>query len=146
LAKAYKQTNKPDLMLEALLQYRAGGGWEPEALRTLGDELRKRNRIGEALEVMTSLNYGDPLQSETHLQLADALLAAQRPQEAVREYRALLALDTHDKATAHFGVARSLRDMGDKPGSRRSVLEALEAAPNYKPAQKLLLEIVGERE
>jgi cellulose synthase operon protein C len=70
------------------------------------------------------------------------LLAAQRPREAAREYRALLALDTHDKAAAHFGVARALERMGDRPGSRRSVLEALESAPHFKPAQEFLLQLV----
>ena len=54
----------------------------------------------------------------------------------------MLALDTHDKATAYFGVARALRGMGDRAGSRRNVLQALEAAPHYRPAQDLLLEMI----
>jgi predicted Zn-dependent protease len=124
------------------LVFRAAGGWDPDALRKLAKELLARNRNTEAIEVLAAVNYGDPLKSETHLQLADALLAANRPQEAAREYRAMLALDTHDKATAFFGVARALRGMGDRAGSRRNVLQALEAAPHYRPAQDLLLEMV----
>ena len=142
LAKAYGKTNQGDLALQALLDYRAGGGWDPDALVTLANELHARNRSQEALDVMLALNLVDPLNTESHLRLADTLLAAARPQEAAREYRALLALDTHDKAAAHFGVARALQNMGDRVGSRRSVLEALEAAPHFKPAQELLLEMV----
>ncbi|HTE41214.1 MAG TPA: tetratricopeptide repeat protein [Steroidobacteraceae bacterium] len=146
LAKAYEKTDKQDLALQTLIRYRAAGGWEPDALRKLAKELLARKRDAEALDVMNAINYGDPLNSESHMQLADALLAAKRPQDAAREYRAMLALDTHDKATAYLGVARALRTMGDRPGSRRNVLEALEAAPHYKPAQELLLEIVEGRE
>jgi cellulose synthase operon protein C len=142
LAKAYRETKQSDLALQALLDYRAGGGWDPDALAMLATELHARQRTDEALEVMLALNYVDPLKTESHLQLADTLLAAQRPREAAREYRALLALDTHDKAAAHFGVARALERMGDRPGSRRSVLEALESAPHFKPAQEFLLQLV----
>jgi tetratricopeptide (TPR) repeat protein len=142
LAKAYEETKQSDRALQTLLAFRAAGGWDPDALRKLAKELLARNRNAEAIEVLAAVNYGDPLKSETHLQLADALLAAQRPQEAAREYRAMLALDTHDKATAYFGVARALRGMGDAAGSRRNVLQALEAAPHYRPAQDLLLEMI----
>jgi tetratricopeptide (TPR) repeat protein len=146
LAKAYEKTNKPEQMVQTLIRYRAAGGWEPDALRKLAKELLARKRDSEALDVMTAINYGDPLNSESHQQLADSLLAAKRPQDAAREYRAMLALDTIDKATAYLGVARALRTMGDQPGSRRNVLEALEAAPHFKPAQELLLELVEGRE
>jgi len=144
LAKAYRATNQSDRALQALLDYRAGGGWDPDALVMLANELHARKRTSEALEVMQALNYVDPLKTESHQQLADALLAAKRPQEAAREYRALLALDTHDKAAAYFGIAVALQTMGDRAGSRRSVLEALETAPHFKPAQELLLQMVEE--
>jgi len=146
LAKAYEKTQQPEQALQTLLQYRAAGGWDPDALRMLGKELMARNRNAEAIDVLAAVNLVDPLKSESHLQLADSLLAAKRPQEAAREYRALLALDTHDKATAYLGVAKALRSMGDRAGSRRSVLEALEAAPHFRPAQDLLLEMIDERE
>jgi len=146
LAKAYKESKQPAQALQTLLDYRHAGGWDPEALRELARDLQASGRSADAIEVLLAVNYGDPLKEESHASLGDALLAAQRPQEAMREYRTLLALDTHDKATAHLGIARALRSMGDRAQAKRSVLQALETAPSFRDAQKLLLEMTDERE
>ena len=47
--------------------------------------------------------------------------------------------------TTLFGAARALYVLGDRAASRRHVLDALVAAPHYKPAQEFLLKIVEER-
>ena len=62
----------------------------------------------------------------------------QRP-GAIREYQAVLALKPLDQATAHYQLARRFR-MANRldRGPRRSVAR-LEAAPGFKPAQKLLV-------
>jgi len=127
--------------MQALTDYRRAGGWDPRALRQLAQLQQDAKRTDEALDTMLAINYGDPLNADSHLRFADASLAANRSQEALREYRALLALNTHDKATAYLGAARSLRKLGDRPASRHSVLQALETAPYFKDAQDLLLEI-----
>jgi cellulose synthase operon protein C len=140
LAKAYEKLNQPEQALQTLLDYRRAGGWDPDALRMLGKALQTAKRDREAIEVLAAAHYADPLNAEAHLQLGDAFLAAKRPREAVREYQVLLALDTHDKATAHLGLARAFQNLGDKSASHRNVLQALEAAPHFKPAQEMLLE------
>jgi tetratricopeptide (TPR) repeat protein len=145
LAKAYDKLKQPDQVLQILQQYRQAGGWDPEALRDLAQRLKAANRDAEAIEVLSAANYGDPLNADAHLQLGDALLAAKRPQEAAREFQVLLALNTHDKATAYFGLARAQRDTGDQAASRRNVLQALEVAPHFRPAQDMLLEMVEGR-
>jgi Tfp pilus assembly protein PilF len=43
-----------------------------------------------------------------------------------------------------FDVAKAYMAEGDKAKAEESVLASLEAAPGYKPAQKLLLEIEGK--
>jgi Tfp pilus assembly protein PilF len=57
----------------------------------------------------------------------------------------LLALQPLDTATANFGLARAYRQTGDAARARRALLESLDTAPNYRPAQKLLLEMTGDR-
>jgi hypothetical protein len=44
-------------------------------------------------------------------------------------------------ASAEFDVARAYYAVGDKAKAEDSVLASLEAAPGFKDAQKLLLEI-----
>jgi uncharacterized protein HemY len=59
---------------------------------------------------------------------------------AIEASRSLLQLDPADPAEAHFRLARLLYSAGD-PAARRHVLQALEEAPRYHDALRLLLEI-----
>jgi Tfp pilus assembly protein PilF len=46
-----------------------------------------------------------------------------------------------DKAGAEFHLAQAYLAAGQKDKAQESVLAALEAAPGYRPAQKMLLEL-----
>jgi hypothetical protein len=46
-----------------------------------------------------------------------------------------------DKAGAEFSLAQAYYAANHKDKAEESVLAALEAAPGYRPAQKLLLEL-----
>jgi cellulose synthase operon protein C len=63
---------------------------------------------------------------------------------AVREYTAVLALNPLDKASAEFELAQAYFAAGQKDKAEESVLLALETAPGFRPAQKLLLQIKSE--
>ncbi|MDP6443922.1 MAG: tetratricopeptide repeat protein [Pirellulaceae bacterium] len=66
--------------------------------------------------------------------------------EAARSYRALLTMDPLDPAEAHFRFARVLVKLKRLPEARRQVLMALEEAPRYRAAHRLLLEILKSPE
>jgi hypothetical protein len=61
----------------------------------------------------------------------------------VRERTAVVALAPTDRAQALYLLAVAQRDAGDGAAARRSVLRALEIAPNYDSALELLLELRG---
>ncbi|WP_116812712.1 tetratricopeptide repeat protein [Steroidobacter cummioxidans] len=145
LAKALDKLNRRVDAIVALEDYRRAGGWDPTALRELARWLDEAGRVPEATDLMVSLNYSDPLNAEVHSQLGERLLTAGRNEEALREFQALLALNRLDQAPAHYGMARALRELGDKAGSRRHLLDALATAPHFKPAQALLLKMIEER-
>jgi len=63
----------------------------------------------------------------------------------VRERRAVVALAPVDIAEAHYRLALAWHEAGDPKQARASVLRALEEAPNFVPAQELLLTIVEGR-
>jgi Flp pilus assembly protein TadD len=63
------------------------------------------------------------------------------PTAAVREFRALVAMPPVDPAGAHYELARALKQANRTDEAKDEVLSALEAAPNFKPAQRLLLEL-----
>ena len=64
---------------------------------------------------------------------------------AIREYAAVVALHPLDKAGAQYNLARAYFAAGQQDKAEENVLAALEAAPGYRPAQKLLLQIEGRR-
>jgi tetratricopeptide (TPR) repeat protein len=145
LARALDKSGDRPQALQTLLDYRKAGGWDPGALRELAKWLDEAKRADDALEVFSALNYVDPLNGDQHVVLGERLLAAARNEDALREFRVQLALSPHDRAPGHFGMARALRAIGDQPASRRHLLDALETAPHYKPAQDLLLQMIEER-
>jgi tetratricopeptide (TPR) repeat protein len=61
---------------------------------------------------------------------------------AIGSYRTMLQLDPPDPAGTHFKLARLLHEDGD-PTARRHLLQALEEAPRYREAHRLLLKLAG---
>lgn len=82
----------------------------------------------------------DPLVPAPYRFLAEAGEATGETQTAMGAYRALLQLDPPDPAEVHFRLAKLLYQTGD-PAAKRQVLQALEEAPRYRGALRLLLEI-----
>jgi tetratricopeptide (TPR) repeat protein len=61
-------------------------------------------------------------------------------QSAIGAYQKLLLLDPANPADVHFRLARLLRVNND-PAAKRHVLQALEEAPRFREAHRLLLEL-----
>lgn len=131
--------------INALQAWRQAGGWDPDSLRGLAKLLLEAKRDNEAAEVLAAVNFADPLTTEGHDQLGQLLLAQSQGDAALREFQVLLSLQPDDTAVANYGMARAYRIKGDQQQARRHVLESLETAPNYRPAQHLLLEMTGEK-
>jgi tetratricopeptide (TPR) repeat protein len=144
IAQALDKTSKRNEAIETLQRYRQFGGWDPDALRQLAQWLEEAKREPQALEILNALLLVDPLDASLHAKLGERLYAGNKATDSLREYRVLLALGAHDSAAANFGIARALNSMGDRAASRRHLLDALETAPHYRPAQDLLLEMTGK--
>jgi cytochrome c-type biogenesis protein CcmH/NrfG len=72
--------------------------------------------------------------------LAQAAEAGGQARTAIDAYETMLLLDPPDPAEAHFRLARLLHEGGD-PRAKRHVLQALEDAPRFRDAHRLLMEI-----
>jgi tetratricopeptide (TPR) repeat protein len=88
----------------------------------------------------------DPLVALPHRYLAQAIEKMDAVQTAIPAYRALLELDPPDPAEVHYRLARLLHQTGSPDEARRQVLQALEEAPRYRDALRLLLQIDGGSE
>ena len=127
-----------------LTEYMKRGGESPGALKKLASLEEEAGHPADAAATLNEINFIYPEDEDLHRKLGALWLAEGNKQGAVREYSAVLALNPLDKAQAQFDVARAYMAAGDKSKAEESVLASLEAAPGFKPAQKLLLEIEGK--
>ena len=82
----------------------------------------------------------NPLVAQPYRHLAQASEALGRREAAINACQTLLLLDPPDPAGAHFQLARLLHETGE-PTAKRHLLQALEEAPRFRDAHRLLLEM-----
>ncbi len=142
LARAHEELGQRQQAIAALEKFWRRGGYDPAALKQLSGWLYEENRRAEAIDALQSVNLVDPLDQELHGALGDMLLGAGRAEEALTEYSIALALDPHDKATANYRMASAYHELGNNERSQDHLLQALDVAPNFRPAQRLLLDLM----
>jgi tetratricopeptide (TPR) repeat protein len=84
----------------------------------------------------------NPLLPQPHRSLARASEVLGQSQPAIVAYQTLLLMDPPDPADVHYRLAKLLKPK-DESAARRHVLQALEEAPRFRDAHKLLLEMGG---
>jgi tetratricopeptide (TPR) repeat protein len=125
-----------------LTAYEHQGGQAPETLKRLAALEEAAGQKADAVATLERLNYIYPVKDEElHRHLGDLLYAQGRYDSAIREYNALVASNPVDKAGAQFSLAQAYFAANQKNKAEESVLAALETAPGYRPAQKLLLQL-----
>ena len=141
MADAYTaKSDKADARKE-LERYNQIGGRSALLIKRLATLEEEAGQPEKAASALDRLNYIYPEDQELHKRLGDLWLAQHNLPGAIREYQAVLATKPLDQATAHYELANALRLANRVDEAREQVLLSLEAAPGYKPAQKLLLEI-----
>jgi hypothetical protein len=125
-----------------LTEYEKMGGEDPGILKKLASLEEELGQPKEAAATLERVNYVYPVHDEDlHRHLGDLWFTQANYPGAIREYTAVVALNPADKAGAQFNLARAYYASGQRDKAEESVLAALEVAPGYRPAQKLLLEI-----
>ena len=132
--------NKPDAIQE-LEHYARIGGRNPDTLKQLATLLVEAGRPADAAIALNRLNYIDPVDEDLHRRLGDLWFAQHNIEGAIREYQAVLAWKPVDPAASHFNLARAYRSANRLDDARDQLVLALETAPGYRPAQKMLLEL-----
>jgi tetratricopeptide (TPR) repeat protein len=141
LADAYEGLGRKDKAAGALLLWKERKGRNPKTFQRLATLLQDTGRTAEAIPVLQEALNVSMLDLDIHERLAESLAESAHPEAAVREYQAVLALDPPDKAEAHYRLAVAYQALSDVRSARQQVLAALEIAPGFRPAQKLLLEL-----
>ena len=125
-----------------LTAYEHEGGQMPDVLKRLATLEESAGQQAEAVATLERIDYIYPVKDEDlHRRLGDLLYAQKQYDGAIREYNVLAASNPVDKAGAQFDLAQAYFAAGQMDKAEDSVLGALETAPGYRPAQKLLLEL-----
>lgn len=94
-----------------------------------------------ALAALERAAFVNPFDAKVQVRLAEVAMARKAYGLAVRSRRAVLALAPADRADAFYRLAAAHVAAGDRVAARREVLRALDLAPNFEPAQDLLLSL-----
>ncbi len=127
---------------QTLQSYVRVGGRDPALLSQLATLQEALGDSRGAAATLDAINDIDPaFGAEPHRRLGALWVAQKNYAGAIREYRAVLALHPLDVASAQYDLATAYLAAGERDQAEDAVLAALEAAPNYRPAQKLLLQL-----
>ena len=143
LAKAYLAKGDRAAAIDMLEQYVHAGGRDPDSIMLLAKELTAAGNRKEAAAVLERLNYIYPMLSDQHRLLGELWLEQDNAGGAIREFQALLAAKPIDLAGAHYDLARAFNLNHQPDAARNELIDAMEIAPGFRPAQKLLLQLSG---
>lgn len=142
LADGYQALKNTRSEAATLTSYEHVGGQDPATLKHLAELQQSLGDSVAAAETLARINYIYPVNdAELHHKLGDLLYEQKFFERAVREYSAALASHPVDKAGAEYLLAKAYLAAGNRHEAEDRVLAALEIAPGYVPAQKLLLEL-----
>jgi tetratricopeptide (TPR) repeat protein len=146
LAQVYREQGDADQERAVLEQLAVLDADASDVYLRLAELYREAEDWESAARNAERLLAVNPLLPAPHRWLVEAADRLDTPQRAVQSYRALLRLDPIDPAGMHYRLARLLFEQGDRTQAKRHVLMALEAAPRYREAHGLLLQIADASE
>ena len=142
-AKAWrdlKETEKEMLALESVLTLKASDTDSCLRLLQIYSDANDTKNVKRMARRLQAIN---PLLKSSHRSLALVAEKENDDQLAIESLSALVTMDPLDKADTHYRLASAQFKQQDSVAAKRNVLLALEAAPRFRDAHKLLLEIVS---
>jgi cellulose synthase operon protein C len=142
LAEAYLKKGDKAGAMETFKKYLSYSELSFPSYTKLSELLEESGDKAGAAKALEGAMYVRPMDLKGHSKLGSLLLELKQYPGASREYETLIALKTPDRATAYYLLAQSYLGDGKRAEARKAVLNSLDIAPSYEPAQKLLVEIL----
>jgi tetratricopeptide (TPR) repeat protein len=142
LGKIYTEKKDTTAARIELREYARRGGRAVWALKELAKVEEAGGDTKAAAAALQRLIYVAPVgDEELHKKLGEYYLTLAQPERAMASFWAQLASKPVDPAGAYYNLARSYVALSRRADAQDALLQALELAPGFKPAQKLLLEL-----
>lgn len=142
LAAVYRARDETEALVDVLTRYLNRAEYEIEAALELAAIYEERGNTTAAADVLERTLHVAPYDADVRERLAAAYETAGQFDEAVQHRRAVLALEPSDRAGAYYRLAQSLYGNNQMSKAKRAVLQSLEIAPDFRDAQRLLLDMV----
>jgi tetratricopeptide (TPR) repeat protein len=142
LAEAYLKKGEKALATDILKRYLTYSELSFTSYVKLAELLEESGDKAGAARALEGAMYVRPMDLKGHSKLGSLMLELKQYSNAAREYETLIALKTPDRAAAYYLLAQSYLGDGKRAEARKAVLNSLDIAPSYEPAQKLLVEIL----
>ncbi len=140
LARAHRELKETDAELAALNKLAELNPDATDAFARLIELATQRRDWPAVLANSERFGSVNPLSPLPHRAEAEASEALGKKPAAIAAYRTVLKLDPENPADIHYRLARLLHETRD-PAAKKEALLALEEAPRFRAALKLLLEI-----
>jgi tetratricopeptide (TPR) repeat protein len=142
LSDAYLAKGNKPAAIAQLERYSTIGGRSPYLIKKLASLQAEAGKKREAAESLSRLLYIYPVEDQDlHQRLGDLWMDLGTSDKAILEYQSVLALHPADQAQAHYNLARAFQAAKRVSEAKEEVLLSLEAAPDFRPAQKMLLDL-----
>jgi cellulose synthase operon protein C len=141
LAQAYTDKGDQRAALVELQAAASRGLRRPSLLKLAAKTEQSLGDTPDAITFLKRINLFYLEDEEVHRKLGALDLESGQTDAAIVEFKAALALKPVDLAQSHFNLASAFARAGRAADARNEVLLALEIAPNFKPAQHLLLQL-----
>ncbi|MEZ6088317.1 MAG: tetratricopeptide repeat protein [Pirellulaceae bacterium] len=112
-----------------------------DAYRRLIDLSKQAEQWDEVAKYAAQYSSVNPLHPDLQQTIAESADKLEQHEASARARQALLEMNPVDPAGLHFQLAQSLLAIDDQPAALRHVLLALEIAPRYRDAHRLLLRL-----
>ncbi len=142
LASIFRHSQDELALMNILIQYLKITEYGAEEAKELGRIFENRDDLNQAETYYCRSLQVDPYDIDVRLRLAELYKEQEEYTSEIEERRAILALEPIDRSDAQYQLALSLYQDGKKYDAKMEVLKALDLAPGFRDAQRLLLKCV----
>lgn len=144
MARAEQGRDDIEAALDVYQQWVDRGGYDPAALEEYANLLRAHGKNQRASEVLAQINWVAPLDADLHIKQGEWLLDDGDSAAALEAFSVAAALAPFDKARLLYLQASAHANLGQTGEATELLFQALEIAPRYRDAQKLLVSLSSE--
>ena len=144
LVEIYRTLNEPSKLVDILEQFLAISEFGAAESREVAEYYDQMGDYRKAEYYYTRSFYVEPYELSAHTKLGELYKNLKMFGQEVEQRQIIVALNPIDKARARYELAYSLYNDQQIPEAKREVLKALELAPGYRDAQKLLMKCLDK--